>query len=256
MNERLAHFFDFNPSGAFLSSMIVMILVVILMVIVGIKAHRQDPLKPSKGLLMWAEFLYEKVGGWMKSNMGEGWESFTAYFMALWSYLFIAFIWSLTGLPSIIDNTFAPLALALVMWVLIQKTAIKFTKIHYLHRYVEPIFVFLPINIISQLAPILSTTFRMFGNALSGTIIIALVQFALNGISDTLFSFMGAGLSSIWLSPIPTAVLNLYFGLFSGFIQTLVFCSLNAIWISNERPEEAMGTESQALRGPAEKKAI
>ncbi len=256
MNERLAHFFDFNPSGAFLSSMIVVFLVIILMVIVGIKASRQDPLKPSKGLLMIAELLFEKLNGWIKANMGEGWESFTAYFMALWSYLFLAFIWSLTGLPSIMDNLFAPLALSLVMWILIQKTALKYQHIHYFHRYVEPIFVFLPINMISQMAPLMSTTFRMFGNALSGTIVITLVQFALNGVSRLIFGFMGPELSSIWLSPLPTAVLNLYFGLFSGFIQTLVFCSLNAIWISNERPEEAMGVETQALRGPAEKKAI
>lgn len=256
MNERMETFFVFNPSGALISSLTVMVLVAILMTIVGIMARRQDPLKPSKGLLMFAEFLYEKVTNWMKANMGEGWESFTGYFMALWSYLFIAFIWGLTGLPSIMDNLFVPLSLALVMWFLIQKTALKFTRMHYFHRYIEPIFVFLPINIISQLAPIISTTFRMFGNAISGTIIIALVQFALNGLSSTIFGFMGAGLSSIWLSPIPTGVLNLYFGLFSGFIQTLVFCSLNAVWIANERPEQAMGIESQALRGPAESKAI
>ena len=66
----------------------------------------------------------------------------------------------------------------------------------------------------------------------------------------------GTAWTGIFLAPIPMGILNLYFSLFSGFVQTLVFCSLNAIWISNERPEEAMGTESQALRGPAEKKAI
>ena len=90
MNERMETFFVFNPSGALISSLTVMVLVAILMTIVGIMARRQDPLKPSKGLLMFAEFLYEKVTNWMKANMGEGWESFTGYFMALWSYLFIA----------------------------------------------------------------------------------------------------------------------------------------------------------------------
>jgi hypothetical protein len=32
-------------------------------------------------------------------------------------------------------------------------------------------------------------------------------------------------------------VFNSYFSLFSGFIQTLVFSSLSAIWISQEMPE-------------------
>ena len=49
--------------------------------------------------------------------------------------------------------------------------------------------------------------------------------------------------------PVFIAVLNLYFGLFSGYIQTLVFASLNGVWIGNEMPEDAaMGATSQAIR--------
>lgn len=54
----------------------------------------------------------------------------------------------------------------------------------------------------------------------------------------------------IILGPILIGVFNLYFGLFSGFIQTLVFSSLNAVWISQEMPEDdSMGTEKQVARG-------
>jgi F-type H+-transporting ATPase subunit a len=96
----------------------------------------------------------------------------------------------------------------------------------------------------------------MFGNALSGTIMILIVQWALKGLSGVIFGFMGPNISTLWLAPIPVGVLNLYFALFSGFIQTLVFISLNAAWISAERPAEAMGLRSQALRGPEEKASI
>ena len=256
MNERLETLFDFNPSGALISSLFVMLIVVVLAIVVGIMAKKADPLKRPKGLLLLAEFFVEKISGFVKENMGENWQHMTAYFMTLSAYLFVAFIWSITGFPSIMDNIFAPLSLALVMWVIITFTALRYQKFGYFHRYIEPIFLFLPINIISQLTPILSTTLRMFGNALSGTIMILFVQWALKGLSGLIFGFMGPNISTLWLAPIPVGVLNLYFALFSGFIQTLVFISLNAAWISAERPAEAMGLRSQALRGPEEKASI
>ncbi|MBP5091089.1 MAG: F0F1 ATP synthase subunit A [Bacilli bacterium] len=253
MNERLESLFDLNPSGALISSLTIMFIIAVLAIIVGILAKRADPLKRPRGLLLVTEMFVEKMSGFVKENMGDGWEHFTGYFMALSSYLFVAFIWSITGLPSVMDNIFAPLSLAVVMWFIILFTALRYQKFGYFHRYIEPIFVFLPINIISQLTPILSTTLRMFGNAISGTIMILIVTWTLNGVSNLFFGgFMPEGLASIWLSPVPTGVLNLYFALFSGFIQTLVFISLNAAWISAERPEEAMGLQGQALRGPKE----
>jgi F-type H+-transporting ATPase subunit a len=88
----------------------------------------------------------------------------------------------------------------------------------------------------------------MFGNCIAGSIIITLVDWALQGVSASIFSAMGSW-GSVFLSPIPIAILNLYFSLFSGFVQTLVFCSLNAVWIGQEIPhDEVMGQSSQVLR--------
>jgi magnesium-transporting ATPase (P-type) len=123
MNERLETLFDFNPSGALISSLFVMLIVVVLAIVVGIMAKKADPLKRPKGLLLLAEFFVEKISGFVKENMGENWQHMTAYFMTLSAYLFVAFIWSITGFPSIMDNIFAPLSLALVMWVIITFTA-------------------------------------------------------------------------------------------------------------------------------------
>jgi F-type H+-transporting ATPase subunit a len=115
---------------------------------------------------------------------------------------------------------------------------------------VEPIFVFLPVNLITMWAPIISTTMRMFGNCLSGTILIGLIQWALGSASSAIFGAFGVvgtigtspfwndpGWTSIFLAPGPVGLLNSYFSLFSGFIQTLVFTTLSAIWISQEMPQ-------------------
>ena len=152
------------------------------------------------------------------------------------------------------------------MFTLIQFTALRYQKAGYFHRYVEPIPLFLPINLVTMWTPIISTTLRMFGNALAGSVIIGLVNFSMKNVSVMVFSSWANSYASahattpldspaaIFFGPLFIGVLNLYFGLFSGYVQTLVFASLNGVWIGNEMPEDrAMGIESQATRAPANK---
>jgi len=101
---------------------------------------------------------------------------------------------------------------------------------------------------------------RLFGNCLSGTILVGLVQWALSSASSGIFDALGVvgtiGTSSFWnnpgwtsvfLAPFPVGILNSYFSLFSGFIQTLVFASLSAIWISQEMPAASPVKKEDAL---------
>ena len=134
------------------------------------------------------------------------------------------------------------------MFVLIQATGIRYQKWGYFHRYIEPVKHWLPINLLTMWTPIISTSLRMFGNALAGSVIIGLVNWATKKLSLAIFGFLGeAGM--IFVGPVIIGVLNLYFSLFSGFIQTLVFASLNAVWIGQEMPEDdPMGTDRQVAR--------
>ncbi|MCR5078888.1 MAG: F0F1 ATP synthase subunit A [Bacilli bacterium] len=257
--EKLAETFttgwsEFSLSGGVLCSLIIMSIVAILAIVIGIQAKVCDPLKPAKGPLMAAEMFVEWLEQWVKDNMGLKHDSnWGGYFMALFTYLFMSFIWGITGMHSVIDVLLIPLSLAVVMFILIQATALRYQKVRYFHRYIEPFVFWLPINPITMWSPIISTSLRMFGNCIAGSIIISIVDWALQGVSMAIFSAMGDW-GRIFLSPIPIAVLNLYFSLFSGFVQTLVFCSLNAAWIGQEIPrDEEMGTSSQLLREPENK---
>ena len=262
MVERFANTDWAHPSisGPVISSLIIMGIVDILFIIVGIMARVHDPLKPSKGLLLLAETFYAKIQDWTRGIMGKEPRNWPGYFMCLFTYLFLAFIWSITGLPSTIDYLVIPFTLSLVMFVLIQATGIRYSKWKYFHRYIEPVPVWLPINLITMWTPIISTTLRMFGNCIAGSVIIGLVNWAMKNVSASLFSFAGGGvdgLAGIWMSSLPIAILNLYFALFSGYIQTLVFASLSAVWIGQEIPDDnPMGIERQATRGNKAKKSI
>ena len=84
--------------------------------------------------------------------------------------------------------------------------------------------LWMPINLISDIAVPISLSLRLFANVLSGTVMMALVYGLLQKVAYG------------W-----PAVLHVYFDLFSGAIQTYVFCMLTMTYISN-----AMGEEENA----------
>ena len=244
-NYRVSHFFDWDLDGSLFCSLFVMLIILVLAIIVGVKATKgyknKDYLKKPKGLMHLAEIYFQYIDNFTISNMGIENRAWGGYLFTLFLYLCLSFFWGATGFPSITDWLAAPLCLSLIMFTLIQVTAIRYQHFSYFHRYIEPFAVFLPINLVTMWAPILSTTMRIFGNSISGWVVLGLIQWALGNVSTMLVNLVAgttAGWTGIFLAPIPMGVLNLYFTLFSGAIQTLVFGSLNAIWIANEIPHK------------------
>ena len=229
---------SFNPSGEIIVALGIIFVLIVLAVIVGILAKRADPLKRPKGLLLIAEWAVEKLDGFTKETMGPGFENFGGILLGIIPFMFISFTIGITGLPTPMNSLAVPLSLALVTFILIHYTSIRFTKIHYFKRFVDPFPVFLPINLLSMWAPLLSMTLRMFGNAIVGWVLLGLVNGALESVSSLVFGFMGEGISSIWFVPIATPLLHAYFDLFSGFVQTMVFVFLTALFIAQERPDD------------------
>ena len=83
----------------------------------------------------------------------------------------------------------------------------------YLNEYFQPIFFMAPLNVIGELAKVVSISFRLYGNILGGSIIILIVSHLVYG---------------LLLPP----VLIAFFGLFVGSIQAFVFTMLTVVYIS------------------------
>ena len=232
------NFFTTDIPGEVISSLIVVVIVIILAIIVGIMAHFANPLKRPKGLLHLAEIGVNYFDNFAKDLAGPAMPNFGGFIMGVAVYLFIAFIFGLTGLPSPVTYMAVPLSLGLTTFILIHVTSIRFTKWKYFKRYIDPIPIFLPINLISMWAPLLSLTLRLFGNAIAGWALLTIVESGLTSLSQQLFAFMQTEWSGVFLAPVPLALLHAYFDLFSGLIQTVVFISLTAIFIGQEVPEE------------------
>ena len=83
----------------------------------------------------------------------------------------------------------------------------------YAKEYFEPIFFMAPLNIIGELAKVISISFRLYGNIIGGAIIILVV-------SHLIYSLV--------LPPL----LICFFSLFIGTIQAFVFTMLTLVYIS------------------------
>ena len=232
------NFFSLDIPGEIISSLIVMLIIMVLAIIVGIQAHFQDPLKKPKGLLHLTEIGVKFFDNFASELAGTAMPNFGGFIMGVAVYLFFAFIFGLTGLPSPVTYMAVPLSLGLTTFLLIHFISARFTKWKYFKRYADPFPVFLPVNLISMWAPLLSLTLRLFGNAIAGWVLLTIVEYALRDLSAMVFSFIQSEWNQIFLAPIPLAILHAYFDLFSGLIQTTVFISLSAIFIGQEVPEE------------------
>lgn len=253
MNNIFENFLKTELSPEVFSSLIVIGIIAILAIIIGIMARKADPLKKPKGLLFLAETGVNFFDRQVSEMMGFKFEGFGGYIMAIAVYLFIGFIFGLTGLPSPVTNLAIPFSLGIFTFTLIHYTAVRHQKWSYFKRYVEPVPVFLPVNLISMWAPLLSLTFRLFGNAISGWVLMSIVYSALENLSGMIFSFIPSEFNQAILAPFITPILHAYFDLFSGFIQTTVFIFLTMIFISNEASEDEVMEQAINLSKKGEK---
>jgi F-type H+-transporting ATPase subunit a len=107
-----------------------------------------------------------------------------------------------------------PLSLGIMGFVIAHFAGIKSKGFkEYAREYFQPMFFMMPLNVIGELAKIVSISFRLFGNIMGGSIIILVV-------------------SHLTYSLLLPPFLNAFFGLFVGTIQAFVFTMLTIVYIS------------------------
>lgn len=205
------------------------------------KMKATDPLEKPKGIVHFALIIVEMVDGMVKDTVNEKHvHTLAPYIAAIGMYIFISNIIGLFGFESTTMNYSVTLTLALITWIVVQVTAIKASGFKgYLHGFIEPYPPFLIMNFFGKLAPLLSMSLRLFGNILSGSIIMSLVYTFTGWLSTSLLGiFLPITQGINFLAPIVTPVLHAYFDVFAGFIQMFIFITLTMVFIGNELPQE------------------
>ena len=107
-----------------------------------------------------------------------------------------------------------PLSYGIMGFVIAHHAGIKAKGIKtYLKDYCEPMFIMAPLNVIGELAKVISISFRLFGNIMGGSIIILVVSY-------------------LTFSLVTPPFLNAFFGAFVGTIQAFVFTMLTLVYIA------------------------
>ncbi len=190
---------------------------------------------PTKKRQIVAEMFVGFVNNMVETTMGKKWKHYAPYIATLLVYAVLGALVSLLGLRSMTADFNVPLTWALMTFILITFYKIKSGGVlGYFKGFASPIFVMLPLNILSEVATPLSMAFRMFGNISGGAVITTLIYSALAGVSRLIhlaFEFGGIGINVAQLF-IP-AVLSIYFDLFSGCIQAYIFATLTMVYVSS-----------------------
>ena len=197
-----------------------MLIVLLVLIIFGIFARRAM-LKATEvptGFQNVVELIVEKLDGMVDATMGKNGKNFRNYIGTIFIFILISNISGLFGLRPPTADYGVTLPLGLMTFTLIHVNKFRYQKVSgVIKGLCDPWPFWAPINIIGDIAVPVSLSLRLFANVLSGTVMMALIYGLLNKIA--LF----------W-----PAVLHVYFDMFSGAIQTYVFCMLTMVYINDK----------------------
>ena len=142
-----------------------------------------------------AEMVYSALVNFVRGNMGPDFDRYIPLVGAIFISSLVSNLISLLGIWSPTADLMTELAWGLVVFVLITYHKIKASGLGgYLKGFLDPIFVLLPINIMSECFTPVSMACRHFGNILSGTVISTLIYAALTAANNALFGALGSNL--------------------------------------------------------------
>lgn len=185
-----------------------------------VKAKLKDTEGKPGSLQNIAEMAVEALDNMVYESMSGKGISFRNYIGALFCFILISNLSGLLGLRPPTADYGVTFSLGVITFVLIQFNNIRYNKGRAFTDLFRPIFILFPINLIGELATPFSLSLRLFGNVLSGTVIMGLVYGLLSKVAIGWPGF-----------------LHVYFDIFSGCIQTYVFCMLTMVFIDDKIPD-------------------
>ncbi|WP_027700965.1 F0F1 ATP synthase subunit A [Metaclostridioides mangenotii] len=193
--------------------------------------------EPTSKVQVFLEFAITSLNKLVKETMGERAIKTLPFIIPYICSLFLFFLFSniigLVGLRSPTVDLDTTLAWATITVVMIYYTALKNKGMGFFKGFIDPVPIFLPINIVGEIARPISLSFRPFGNIMGGTIIMSLVYQLLAFISKLIVD-INIPFGQL-IIPVP---LHLYFDIFAGCLQAFIFIMLTMVFVGSEAEVE------------------
>ena len=218
------------------SILIITVFMAAVLFYVNRKLKAFDPLSEPKGVVLLMIMFAKMIDDMVKNKTNEDVaKKLTPYIMTVASYIFLSNIAGLFSLETPTSNYSVTLVLAAITCVLIEVYSAKARgSKDYIKSWFEPMAPFVILNIMSKFSTLLSLSLRLFGNILSGGILMSVIYQMLGSISK-MIPFIGKfNIAGVVVAP----VLHFYFDLFSGVMQAFIFITLTISFIGKELPNK------------------
>ncbi len=160
-----------------------------------------------------AELIVTKLDGLVSGMMCEEGKIYVPYLITVLIYIGISNIIGLFGFKPPTKDLTVTVTLAVMSIVLVEAAGIYHNGVKkWLHKFIEPVAIVTPINILEVVTKPLSLCMRLFGNVLGAFVIMELIKMVVPYVLPAVFS--------------------MYFDLFDGLLQAYVFVFLTSLYLN------------------------
>ena len=222
---------------------LVFVILASLMIVYFYKLRHEVPNKAPKGYVLGVQLYVAYMRSLTVDILGPRCECLTPYFAFLFAYILLSNVIGVLGLDNPTSSLTVTLSMGFVMFAGQFVVGFKFQKLSYLKKFCfcvktkkgksVPVFIN-PLEVISQIAPLVSISFRLWGNIFAGGLIATLWVTLTGYIWSTVPLFGAFNL----LGGLTMPFINAYFDLLCGLIQALVFTMLTMMYWRMQIPDE------------------
>ena len=217
-SHKIAHFFGYTLN---MDTLYMTWLAMALVIILAALAVRRLETIP-RGWQNVFEIAIEAIGGQVEATIGPNARKVAPLLITLFIFLLVSnWLGLVPGFTSPTNDLNTTLGLALMIVGFVHVLGVAHHGLGHFKHFIQPHPLFLPINIVEELARPITLSFRLFGNILAGEILIILI----------------APLMPLWIEP-SVGFLWLGFSVIVGLIQAFIFTMLSTSYLSNSLKED------------------
>ena len=192
-------------------SVVVTWIIMSLLVVISLMLTRKLSVRSPGKVQVALEWAVQFLNGFVKTNIGTHWRPFAPWLGTVALYIGFSNLIGILGLTPPTKDISVTTALAIMSMLLIYGSQFRYNGLlGGLKKFAAPMPLLLPINLMEVVIRPLALCMRLFGNIFGAYIIMEMLKFVVPVVLPAIFS--------------------IYFDLFDGLIQTVVFVFLTTLF--------------------------
>ncbi|MGL5732586.1 MAG: F0F1 ATP synthase subunit A [Metamycoplasmataceae bacterium] len=223
MGQLTSNLFDW-AQPQLITLIYVVIVISVLSIIVYFKVRNIQPDEAPKGIALIAEQYVGVFQSEFSSTTDGKLDRVTPYIFTLITFLMVGNTSAFLALEPVVTSYSVPLILSIVAWLGIYVFGIIHQRLSFFKKFLNPV------EWIGQFSPLISISFRIYGNILGGSIMMFLIYY----VCSVLWGLIPVVGEINLLGMVVAPWFHMYFDIFGALIQSYIFALLTCIYWSTE----------------------